>query len=161
MRSPSCQPSAPSWLYILPTLTQGDWVDFNGWHFAVLMDKTPWSACTAAFLEEPFALGFGSCAVFGNSIFGGHTLHGGEDLPLANPVWLGDPVEGFSWSHRDSDHPFATLHALACRMVEVEAGCFLHCWLLPQEAPSSQDVMECFLELLTWAWIDDGVDAAV
>lgn len=35
----------PAWgtsrLHILPTLTQGDRVDFNGWHFAVLMDKAP------------------------------------------------------------------------------------------------------------------------
>lgn len=161
MRPSSCQPGAPSRLHVLPTLTQGDRVDFNGWHFAVLMDEAPWSACTAAFLQEPFALGFGSRAVFGNGGFGGHALHGGEDLPLADPVRLGNLVEGFSRSHRDPDHPFATLHALARGMVEVEAWGLLLCWLLPQEALSFQDVLECFLELLTWAWIDDGVDAAV
>lgn len=133
-------------------------MDFDGWHLAAVLEQAACSACTAAFLQEPFALGFGSRAVSGSGAFGGH---GREDLPLADPVRLGNLVEGFSRAHRDPDHPSATLHALASRMVEVEAGALLLCWLLPQEALSFQDVLERFLELLTGAWIDDGVDAAV
>lgn len=121
-------------------------MDFDGWHLAVLMHEAPCSACTAAFLQEPLALGFGSRAVFGSGAFGGR---GGEDLPLAHPVRLGNLVEGFSRSHGDPDHPFGAAHALASRMVEVEAGGLLLCWLLPQEALSFQDVLERFLELLT------------
>lgn len=121
-------------------------MDFDGWHFAVLLDQAPRSARTAAFLqEEPFALGLGGRAALGHGGLGGR---GGEDLPLADAVQLGDLVEGFSRSHGDPDHPSAALHALASRMVEVEAGGLLLRWLPPQEALSFQDVLERLLELL-------------
>lgn len=131
-------------------------MDFDGGHFAVLVAQAgPRGARTAAILQEPFALGLGGRAVFGDGAFGR------EDLPLAHPVRLGDLVEGFPRAHGDPDHPPAPLHALASRMVEVEAGGLLLRGLFPQEALGFQDVLERLLELLTRARIDDGVDAAV
>lgn len=148
-------------LDVLPVFTEGDGVYFNGWHFTIFMDKVPWSACTAAFLEETFTFHFGSSTVFRNCIFCRHALHSREYLPFADPIWLGNLIEGFSRANRDTDHTFAALHALASGMVEVETWGLFLCCLLPWEALRSQDVLERFLKLLTWARIDYGVDAAV
>lgn len=125
------------------------------------MNEVPRSACAAAFLEETFTFRFGSGTVFRNGVFCRHALHGGEYLPFADPVRLGNLIEGFSRADGDTDHAFAALHALASGMVEVETWGLLLCCLLPWEALCSQDVLERFLKLLTGARIDYGVDAAV
>lgn len=88
-------------------------------------------------------------------------MHGGEDLPFADPVRLGNLIEGFSRADGDPDDASAALHAWAGGMVEVETWGLLLRRLLPWEALHSQDVLERFLKLLTRARIDYGVDAAV
>lgn len=127
-------------------------MDFNGWHFTIFVGHVPRSACTAAFLEETFAFHFGSGAarlVLRNCVFCRHALHSREYLPFADPIGLGDLIEGFARADGDTDHTFATFHALASGMVEVETWGLLLCCVLPREALRSQDVLERFLKLLT------------
>lgn len=86
--------------------------------------------------------------------------HGREKFPFTDPIRLGDLIEGLTGSHGDAYHVLVLpLQGLAGGMQGVAQGMLRR--LLSAETLDSQDILEGLFELLTGAWIDDRVDAAV
>jgi hypothetical protein len=86
--------------------------------------------------------------------------HGREKLPFTDPIRLGDLIEGFSRSHGDAHHVLVlSLEGVAGGVQGVAQGMLGR--VLSVETLDFQDVLKGLFELLTGAWVDDGVDAAV
>lgn len=147
-------------LDVFPIITNRDGVYFNGGHLPVFLGSVSWCACTTAHLQEAFALHFG-CSTTGLVFRGGMALHGWKKLPLADTIRFGNLVERFSGPNRNANNVLWRLCHMTTWIVEVKAERVLIGRVLPMETLGSQDILECLLELLTWTWVDDGVNAAV
>lgn len=86
--------------------------------------------------------------------------HGREKFPFTNPISLGDLIEGLSGSHGDAHHVFVLpLQGMAGGMQGVAQSVLGR--MLSAETLDSQDILKGLFELLTGAWVYDGVDTAV
>lgn len=137
-------------------------MDLNGWNLVIFFKAGVRGPHTAADLQKAFTShpGCGTGRLVLRPCNPGRSLgHGREKLPLTDSVCLGDLIESLSGAHGDTHHvSVLSLHGLAGRVQGVAQGVLR---LPSAETLDSQDILKSFLELLTGAWVYDGVDAAV
>lgn len=151
-------------LEILSILTNGDGVYFYSGNLLILWDLVSWCTSTAAYSEVSFALQFRRCTaglVLRASALAGHALHGWEELPLTDTIRFGDLVERFPRPNGNADNILWSFCNMIAGMVEIEAKWVVVGNISPWETLTSQNVLKCLFKLLTWARVDDGIDAAV
>lgn len=138
-------------------------MDLNGWNLVIFFEAGGRGPHTAADLQKAFTShpGCGTGRLVLRHCNPCRSLgHGREKLPFTDSVCLGDLIESLSRAHGDTNHvSLLSLHGLAGRVQGVAQGMLRR--LPSAEALDSQHILKGFLELLTGAWVYDGVDAAV